>query len=170
MARLARPIISTQWLTEQVDDSWTGVHLGRTEVPLDDAVTGSLDERRRVIDIFNHLEMVLPVGAFVLRCRMGFQTGEPETLDVIGRRLGVTRERIRQIEKQALEVAQEHAGLRDSKTAVVSRRGSRQTPHVAQIGRKPSGHPAASLPRRALDARSRLPALADEYRPRRFKA
>jgi RNA polymerase primary sigma factor len=38
----------------------------------------------------------------VIRRRYGLG-GEPETLEAIGRRLGVTRERVRQIERQALE-------------------------------------------------------------------
>jgi DNA-directed RNA polymerase sigma subunit (sigma70/sigma32) len=36
----------------------------------------------------------------MLRC--GFAGGAPESFDVIGRRLGVTRERVRQIEDTAL--------------------------------------------------------------------
>ncbi len=38
----------------------------------------------------------------VLECRAGMR-GEPMTLEEIGRRLGVTRERVRQIEHHALE-------------------------------------------------------------------
>lgn len=39
----------------------------------------------------------------VLRLRFGFDDGEPMTLDAIGAREGVTRERIRQIESKAVE-------------------------------------------------------------------
>ncbi|MCD9624214.1 sigma-70 family RNA polymerase sigma factor [Rhabdothermincola salaria] len=39
----------------------------------------------------------------ILRRRFGLDTGEAETLDAIGRSMGLTRERIRQIEKAALE-------------------------------------------------------------------
>ena len=39
--------------------------------------------------------------AMILRCRCGLD-GDPETLEEIGQRLGVTRERVRQIEKTAL--------------------------------------------------------------------
>lgn len=36
----------------------------------------------------------------VLRCRYGIETGEPMTLDEIGKRYGLTRERIRQVESK----------------------------------------------------------------------
>jgi RNA polymerase primary sigma factor len=39
----------------------------------------------------------------VLRLRYGLGEEEPQSLEEIGRRLGVTRERVRQIEAAALE-------------------------------------------------------------------
>jgi RNA polymerase primary sigma factor len=39
----------------------------------------------------------------VIEARYGLGEGEPETLEQIGRRLGVSRERVRQIERQALQ-------------------------------------------------------------------
>lgn len=41
--------------------------------------------------------------ALVLRLRHGLDGGAPRTLDEIGRELGVTRERVRQVESKALE-------------------------------------------------------------------
>jgi RNA polymerase primary sigma factor len=38
----------------------------------------------------------------VLRLRFGLQGGEPHTLEEVGRKLGVTRERARQIQQSAL--------------------------------------------------------------------
>jgi RNA polymerase primary sigma factor len=38
----------------------------------------------------------------VLRLRFGLEDGHPYTLEEVGRRFGVTRERIRQIEAKAL--------------------------------------------------------------------
>jgi len=53
----------------------------------------------------------------VLRLRYGLDGGEPRTLTSIGKELGVTRERVRQIERQALErlaEARELQALRDA--------------------------------------------------------
>lgn len=98
------------------------------------------------------------MGAFVLRCRFGFQTGEPETLDVIGRRRGVTRERIRQIEKQALDLLKEHvqhgplvpaAQVKKGRAKRNARpiRGSRAVPTPVPRSNPQSSNP---LPRRAF--------------------
>lgn len=166
MARLSRPIISIQWLTEQVDDAWVGAHVGLDEVPVDDEVADALAMRRRVDDIFDHLDMTFPVGAFVLRCRYGFQTGEPETLDVIGRRRGVTRERIRQIEKHAVEAAQQHAGPGLAGAAAI-KRAPRRSPLNPPAVRLRSERAPVAAPRRALDLEGPLGVLVPEYRPRR---
>jgi len=49
------------------------------------------------------LEALPPREARVLRLRLGFQDGRELTLQEIGNRMGITRERVRQIERQALE-------------------------------------------------------------------
>lgn len=63
------------------------------EVLLDDEYTS---EVRALLDPLSERERE------VLLHRFGFITGEPQTLDEIGKRFKVTRERIRQIEKKAL--------------------------------------------------------------------
>ena len=41
--------------------------------------------------------------ARILELRFGLEDGEPMTLKAIGKRFGLTRERVRQMEQQALE-------------------------------------------------------------------
>ena len=49
----------------------------------------------------------------VLRLRFGLDDQEPQTLETIGARFGLTRERIRQIERQALEKLRRGAQARE---------------------------------------------------------
>ena len=52
--------------------------------------------------------------AEVIRLRFGLEDGQPRTLEEIGRKLGVTRERIRQIESKALaKLRVKKSGLRE---------------------------------------------------------
>jgi RNA polymerase primary sigma factor len=48
------------------------------------------------------MEILSPREREVLRCRFGLADAEVLTLEEIGRQLGVTRERVRQIEQRAL--------------------------------------------------------------------
>lgn len=167
MARLGQPIVSTQWLTEQLDDAWLGANVGRTEVPVAEEVIEALELRRRAGEILDHLDLTMPIGAFVLRCRHGFQTGEPETLDTIGLRRGVTRERIRQIEKKALESAQLYAREDQTIKAKESARTAKPVPvRDRQSVRRAPSLASTSKPRRAIVPGGHSPG-GSEYRPRR---
>ena len=72
----------------------------------DEAVADSVwrDEIRSVID--RNLECLTPRERSVLSWRFGFLGNRPESLESIGRRLGLSRERIRQIEVRAFEKLQ----------------------------------------------------------------
>ena len=58
-----------------------------------------MDDLKQVLDL---LEKMDPREAAVLRLRFGLDEEEPKTLKEIGERLGLTRERVRQIESEAL--------------------------------------------------------------------
>jgi RNA polymerase primary sigma factor len=84
---------------------------GESEVGLDDLLLDERsegpshelahsDELRQVLELVDQLS---PREATVLRLRYGLQGEEPLTLMQIGERLGLTRERVRQIERDALK-------------------------------------------------------------------
>ena len=66
--------------------------------PVDQAVAAA-HVRRQVADCLAHLS---EREAWIVRQRYGLGTDEPQTLQEIGDHLGVSRERVRQLEKQAL--------------------------------------------------------------------
>lgn len=65
---------------------------------------GELEEYERRMLVNALLDYVSPREALILRLRYGLDGEEPHTLQAIADRLGLTKERIRQIEKQALRV------------------------------------------------------------------
>jgi RNA polymerase primary sigma factor len=54
------------------------------------------------VEVEDILDTLTPRERRVIQLRFGLVDGHPRTLDEVGRRFGVTRERIRQIEAKAL--------------------------------------------------------------------
>jgi RNA polymerase primary sigma factor len=88
----SRPVsLDVMWPTNEVAD-------GNDKSSPDKAVFSQMDSER--IDMI--LKAINPREAEVLRYRYGLYDGQPMTLGDIGKKLRITRERVRQIEKVAL--------------------------------------------------------------------
>ncbi len=61
-----------------------------------------VDRQLMAEQLRNALDALTPREATIMSMRFGLYDGNPHTLDEIGRALGLTRERIRQLEKQSL--------------------------------------------------------------------
>jgi len=73
-------------------------------LPMQVVLDNSLREKMQEL-----IGLLTPREARVIRLRYGFE-GEPLTLDEVGQKLRLTRERVRQIEGQALTKLRQHAG------------------------------------------------------------
>jgi RNA polymerase primary sigma factor len=73
---------------------------------LEDDQSASPDERMHNVmlkeTVNKLLSDMLPREAEILKLRFGLEGGAPQTLEQVGQALGLSRERIRQIERQAL--------------------------------------------------------------------
>ena len=69
-----------------------------------EAVTPDQEVNNRVLEDIckNLLSGLTPRERTIIKLRFGFADGERHTLEDVGKELGITRERVRQIEKQAL--------------------------------------------------------------------
>jgi RNA polymerase primary sigma factor len=86
--------------TDQADGGWS---LG--EMVMDENMKSAEDELLENDTLSHVLEMIETMDereATVLRLRFGLEDNEPRTLKEIGESLGLTRERVRQIETEAL--------------------------------------------------------------------
>jgi RNA polymerase primary sigma factor len=99
MIQVARRPLSLETPTDDEEDSVLGDFIQDEEVAApDDTATYNL--------LREHLENVLeglpPREVRILQLRYGLLDGQAYTLEEVGRKMGVTRERVRQIEAQAL--------------------------------------------------------------------
>jgi RNA polymerase primary sigma factor len=87
--------------TDQTEAGWSIDEMlmdGRAKAP--DTEMVETDDLHHVLDQLSKMD---PREATVLRMRFGLDDEEPKTLKEIGERLGLTRERVRQIESEALQ-------------------------------------------------------------------
>jgi RNA polymerase primary sigma factor len=99
MIQVARRPLSLETPTDDEEDSVLGDFIQDDEVPApDETATYNL--------LREHLDVVLnglpPREVRILQLRYGLLDGQAYTLEEVGRKMGVTRERVRQIEAQAL--------------------------------------------------------------------
>jgi RNA polymerase primary sigma factor len=99
MIQVARRPLSLETPTDDEEDSVLGDFIQDDEFPApDDTATYNL--LREHLD--NVLEGLPPREVRILQLRYGLLDGQAYTLEEVGRKMGVTRERVRQIEAQAL--------------------------------------------------------------------
>ena len=97
--RIARRPLSLEMPTGDEEDSMLGDFIEDNEItPPDEAATYNL-MREHLREILSGLP---PREVLILQLRYGLLDGRAYTLEEVGRKVGVTRERVRQIEVQAL--------------------------------------------------------------------
>lgn len=102
--RIVKKAIQLYNSTPQTDQAESGWSLGemiaddRTKAPEEELI-----EHDNLGHVFEMLETMDPREASILRMRFGLDDSEPRTLKEIGETLGLTRERVRQIENEALD-------------------------------------------------------------------
>ncbi|MFM9963539.1 MAG: RNA polymerase sigma factor RpoD/SigA [Planctomycetaceae bacterium] len=101
--RIVRKAIQLYNSTPQTDTGENGWSLG--EMVADQRQKGpeaEMVETDNLTHVYKMLETMDPREATILRMRFGLDDSEPKTLKEIGEALGLTRERVRQIENEAL--------------------------------------------------------------------
>ena len=99
MIRVSRRPLSLETPTDDEDDSVLGDFIPDDEMPApDDSATVNLLKEH----IYTVLDGLPPREVRILQLRYGLVDGQSYTLEEVGRKMGVTRERVRQIEAQAL--------------------------------------------------------------------
>ena len=99
MIQVARRPISLQMPIGDEDDDVLGDFIEDQESPPPDELASQNLLREQLENV---LELLPPREARILQLRYGLVDGQVLTLNEVGRKMGVTRERVRQIEAQAL--------------------------------------------------------------------
>ncbi|MEY3459904.1 MAG: polymerase sigma factor RpoD [Planctomycetota bacterium] len=101
--RIVKKAITLYNATPHADPEEGGLTLG--DLVADERVRGPEDElinTDNLTQVARLLDEMDPREAAILRMRFGLDNAEPQTLKEIGEALGLTRERVRQIESEAL--------------------------------------------------------------------
>lgn len=99
MIQVARRPLSLETPTDDEEDSVLGDFIEDDEAPPpDDTATYNL-LKQHLVEVLDGLP---PREVRILQLRYGLLDGQAYTLEEVGRKMGVTRERVRQIEAQAL--------------------------------------------------------------------
>jgi RNA polymerase primary sigma factor len=99
MIQVARRPLSLQMPIGDEEEDMLGDFIEDQEAPAPDELATDNLLRENIRDILSRLP---PREARILQLRYGLQDGQTLTLNEVGRKMGVTRERVRQIEAQAL--------------------------------------------------------------------
>ena len=97
--KIAQDPVSLETPVGEEDDSHLGDFIQDNEAsePLEATATNLLREQ-----LEKAMASLTPREEKVLRLRFGFEDGKPHTLEEVGKKFNVTRERVRQIESKAL--------------------------------------------------------------------
>jgi RNA polymerase primary sigma factor len=99
MIQVARRPLSLETPTDDEEDSVLGDFIEDDEAPAPDETATYNLLREHLEEVLNSLP---PREVRILQLRYGLLDGQAYTLEEVGRKMGVTRERVRQIEAQAL--------------------------------------------------------------------
>ena len=99
MIQVARRPLSLETPTDDEEDSVLGDFIEDDEAPPPDETATYNLLKEHLDDVLNGLP---PREVRILQLRYGLLDGQAYTLEEVGRKMGVTRERVRQIEAQAL--------------------------------------------------------------------
>ncbi len=110
LSQVTREIYSLDSLISTEGDDTLKDTLRDENAPLPSSAS---DEHLRDQHLREWIAELPPTERYIIEKRYGLNKGAPSTLDSIGRQFGITRERVRQIEKQAIQRLQNNMKLKN---------------------------------------------------------